>query len=256
MAPGELSALVLIVPSGVDRSRGRFRQTPRIENLSGYVIGQNDPLAELGLPIFIENDANAALLYDYRFGNAQDLEQVLGNHLVSGIGGAMILHGKLLIGRNGHALEVGHVSLNHDGSKQCKCTALECLEARASGSVLEDLARDIPSITVTDNYMDIVDAADNGNKDAELLLRSEFAKHLANGVAGMLNTFDPQVVIFTGALSRARKYFIDTVRSVAQEKCFVDIASDVDFRFSKDSRMGELRAAAVIAAGDLPVSRE
>ena len=249
---GELSAIVLIVPGGVERVRGSFRQTPRVSALSGYSLQDDNALGKFGLPIYLENDANAALLYDYRFGNAQGLEQVLGLHLVSGIGGAMILNDNLLIGRHGHALEVGHVALHQKHEKHCGCGpgAYECLEVHASGSALERFAENAKTYTVPYNYMDIVEAADGGNREAETLLREHFAKPLADGVAGILNTFDPQAVIFTGALSRAKDYFIDKLREVARAKCFLDISNQIDFRFTGDSVTGELRAAAVVATLD------
>lgn len=244
-----LSAVVLIVPCGIHRERGFLHSAPGLTPLSGYEI--TDEFDEFGAPVYVENDANAALLFDYGFTLTQEYSNVLGVHLVSGLGGAMIIDDKLLVGKNGHALEIGHVLAARREGRQCGCGNVDCLECYASGASLERAAAELggnPLKVVEGNYMDVVLAAKDEHAEA-LGLMATLAENLADGLIGILNTFDPQIVLFTGALSRASEFFVDMVKDTAKQKAFADIGNRIELRVTADPYVGELRAAPVMAKG-------
>jgi glucokinase len=244
-----ITAVVLIVPCGVHRERGFLLSAPGISPLGGHQITSEFDV--FGMPVYVENDANAALLFDYRFGVAREHDNVLGVHLVSGLGGAMVIHGRLLVGKNGHALEIGHVPFVKRLGKLCGCGNTDCLECYASGASLEKAAGQVegdPIEVVEGNYMDVLHAAQRGHREARELMDA-FSTNLAEGLIGTLNTFDPEVVILTGALSRAKDYCLGKVREIACEKAFAEIGDNLEVRVTADPYAGELRAAPVIAKG-------
>ncbi|MBI2478317.1 MAG: ROK family protein [Planctomycetia bacterium] len=247
---GDVAAVVLIVPCGINRQKGRFFAAPGVPELGGHALG--DTFQSFGVPVFLENDANAALLFDYHYGNANDVANVLSLHLVYGIGGAVIVDGRLLHGRHGHATEFGHVSLDClSDNRLCACRQVGCLELFASGRALEEQAASAggDAIPVFDgNYMDIVHAAKHNHPTATQLMDG-FAEHLAKGMVGIFTLFDPSLVLFTGALSQARPYFEEKIKTALSDRAFWEYGADATFRTTADPMTGELRAASVIAGG-------
>ena len=251
----DLSALALIVPAGVDRQRGIIHTAPGVTDLTGREVPKH--FRRFGLPVFIENDANAALLFEHRLGVAKGLDDALGIHLVSGLGGAFICADRLVVGSHGHAMEFGHISINRNEGRLCGCGNQDCLECYASGSALwrswkqsgtsvNYVGADVPQ--PEGDYMDVVLAAERNNDTALSLLR-EFGESLAEGLVTVLNIFDPGSLVFTGALSRAFPFFKEAVTDTVGRKCFADIGAQLDLRTSTDPHYGDLRGAAVVARG-------
>jgi glucokinase len=89
--------------------------------------------AEFNLPVVVENDANAAIWAEYRFGNAKGFNPVMFFIIGTGMGGGLIVDGKLYRGANGIGAEFGHMMVKLDGEK-CGCGAIGCIETYASGS--------------------------------------------------------------------------------------------------------------------------
>ena len=125
-------------PGLVDETRSVVRFAP---NLAWHDLPLAAQLSELtGLPIVVENDANAAAWAEYRFGAARDLEEVVVVTVGTGIGGGLVLGGRLHRGRFGLAGEIGHLVLE-SGGRSCACGRRGCWEQYASGNALLREAR-------------------------------------------------------------------------------------------------------------------
>ncbi len=248
-----ISAVSVIVPAGVRRDTGRIHTAPAIPGITERYLPET--FRCLGVPVYIENDANSALLFEYRLGRAADLRSVLGIHLVSGVGGALIVDDRLVTGRNGHAIEIGHTPLPKGLAWECPCGSKDCFEHFASGSALrsawekhcdETGARRLQH---NGDYHDILSAARAGDPAAKPLME-QFARDLADGLVPILNTFDPIALVFTGTLSCAADLFLKHVRDTLRVICFADIGKDADLRVASDPAYGELRGGVVVAAGE------
>lgn len=182
--------------------------------------------AEFDAPAQIENDANAAALGEARFGAGRGAESVLYLTVSTGVGGGVVLDGRLRRGHHGLAGEIGHLCVEPDGPR-CACGRRGCLEALASGPAIarharEALAahterpsrlRDLPDAAL--DARAVAEAAAEGDALAWEVLEGA-AIALGRGIGSAANVFDPQRVILGGGVTHAGERYWSVVRSVAQ----------------------------------------
>ena len=206
---GDIAAIGVGIAGLVD-DKGVLRYGP---NLPGVIDAPvRDALAErTGLPAFVDNDANVAGWGEVRFGAAAGARDALLATLGTGIGGAIVLDGKVLRGAHGFAAEIGHFTVDRDGPV-CACGERGHWEAIASGSALGRMARELVASgsgaailaraggdanEVTAHH--VGDAAAAGDADA-LALLSRYADNVALGLAGLSNILDPAIIVISGGL--------------------------------------------------------
>lgn len=181
----------------------------------------------LGLPVALDNDANAAAWGECRFGAGAGRRHVLCVTVGTGIGGALVVQGALVRGSNGMAGEFGHMQLVPDG-RRCACGNSGCWEEYCSGTALERMARDAaggesPSaaelLEIAGGHIDglsgpmVTDAARRGNAIAADAM-SSVGRWLGVGVSALVAAFDPELVIVGGGLSAAGDLLLDPAREV------------------------------------------
>lgn len=162
---------------------------------------------ELDLPIFVANDGDVGALAETRFGaaiGADDMVYVSGE---VGVGGGIFVGGKRVAGRSGFAGEIGHMPINPDG-RSCRCGSTGCWETEVGESALLARAGRNPDggprlIT------DLVDAAKSGDPMAVGALAQE-ARWLGVGIAGLINIFDPEIIVLGG--------FFDSIFALIEEQ--------------------------------------
>lgn len=179
----------LATPGPVDSRRGVIVTTP---NMPGW---RNVPVADLlaaevGLPVQHLRDANAALLGESWLGAVRGHRDAILLTLGTGVGGAALVGGRLLLGRDGFAGEFGHLTIDPDGPP-CGCGNRGCLEALISGSaVRRRTGRDGAAIFA---------AARQGDREA-LAEVGQLAVHLGIGLACLANAFNPSVIVLGGGM--------------------------------------------------------
>jgi glucokinase len=172
----------------------------------------------LGVPVFVDNDANCAALAEaHTLGEDNLVMLTLG----TGVGGGVVIGGTTFRGAHGLGAELGHFTLNPDGPP-CpgKCPNRGCIEAYCSGQALErdatELARDKSGSALAKRLgadgkvsgREVVAAAEGGDPDA-LLVFQNFARMLGVALAGYVNVFEPDRVALGGGLSRASNLFLE-----------------------------------------------
>ncbi|WNM27219.1 ROK family glucokinase [Demequina capsici] len=168
----------------------------------------------IGLPVTVENDANAAAWAEFRFGNGRGRHDIVMLTLGTGLGGGIISGGKLLRGGFGGAAELGHLTIVPDGH-YCGCGREGCWEAYASGTALGRLANSIatadPDAAAAMSRLagdapiggaHVTAAAREGDAVALRLLR-RFGYYLGRGIATLAAVVDPEAVIIGGGISAA-----------------------------------------------------
>ena len=213
-------------PGPLDTKSGIVLLTPNL----GWV---NMPLRQiirdrLGLPAMLDNDANCAVLGEWWVGAARGARHAIGITIGTGIGGGLVLDGKLYHGASDVAGEIGHATIDIEG-RRCKCGNYGCLEAYASGpniavraveelevgasSCLPDMVGgDLRKITAQTVY----EAAHQGDELA-LQVVNDTAKFLGTGIANLLNVFNPEVVVVCGGVTLAGDHlFVPLRREVAR----------------------------------------
>ncbi len=216
-------------PGPLDLEGGIVIATPNL-GWTDYPI--RDRISEaLGLRATLENDANCATYGEWWQGAGQGAETLVGVTLGTGIGGGLILDGRIARGASGSAGEIGHTTIDLNG-RRCACGNYGCLEAYASGpniaararegveagyeSVLSELVEnDLESITAVTVYEALV----LGDKYAhEVML--ETAKILGVGIANIVNTLNPEVVVVVGGVTRAGDHLFGPLRAEVRRRAF------------------------------------
>jgi glucokinase len=182
--------------------------------------------AALGLPCRLDNDANVAAWGEWRFGAGRGYRHMLLVALGTGIGGGIVAGRRLFRGAHGFAAEIGHVIVEPDGPL-CGCGNRGCWEQVASGHAIgrlgREAAREHPDSALTflaGGDPDAVTgatvghAAQEGDPMAIEILR-EVGRRLGEGIAGLVNILDPQVVVVGGGAVRAG----DALLEPARERC-------------------------------------
>ncbi|MBC8586277.1 allose kinase [Youxingia wuxianensis] len=183
-------AVALGFPSAIDRSRRIVCSTPNIKGL-----GDNLPVAdimerELGVPTYINRDVNFLLFYDTYFHGLPSHATVLGFYVGTGFGNAVSVDGKLLLGKNGVAAELGHIPVLGKDTP-CGCGNRGCVEYYASGLGLERIqAHSFPHTPVGRLFKEHGDAL-------ELL---EYIDWLSIPIATEINIFDPDYIVLGGGV--------------------------------------------------------
>lgn len=213
-------------PGPLDFHRGVVLLAP---NLGWKDMPLRDRISEaLKLPAALDNDANCAALGEWWQGAAKGSDHALAVTIGTGIGGGVILHGKIYHGASDCAGELGHTTIDMDG-RRCACGNYGCLEAYTSGpaialraaealqagyesSLRARVGGELSQITAQTVY----DAAAEGDELALEVVR-DTASYLGAGIANFLNIFNPQVVVVCGGVTAAgERLFGPMQREVAR----------------------------------------
>jgi glucokinase len=183
---------------------------------------------ELGMPTFVENDANATALAEWRYGAGQGYRNVVFMTMGTGIGGGIILDGKLYRGTNDLAGELGHQTILIDGPR-CGCGKRGCLEALASGPSIARLARESLMygrhkrvLALADGKPNeitaahVVTAAKEGDPFAIEILR-EAGTYMGIGIANIIQILNPEIVILGTIAVHAGDLVLEPIRKAVAE---------------------------------------
>ncbi|RYJ04795.1 MAG: ROK family glucokinase, partial [Actinomycetales bacterium] len=201
---------------------------------SPHLAWRNEPLRDAvvrrtRLPVLVDNDANAAGWAEWRFGAAQNLADVVLVNLGTGIGGAMVLDGKLYRGHSGMAGEFGHQRVVDDGLP-CECGNRGCWEQYASGRVLERRARAAVAegseigraLVQLAGAADLVDGAtvgllsSEGHEEAQAWV-GDVGRWLGIGLANLAASLDPAIFVIGGGVSRTGDFLLRPARAAFAE---------------------------------------
>jgi len=211
---------------------------------------------ELGTGVGVDNDANCAAYGEKWMGAAKNCDDVVALTLGTGVGGGIIIGGRLIRGTNCNAAEIGHMSLNPDGIT-CKCGAKGCFEQYASASAIANSARrKIKSgrkSKITEmvkgnlNKIDskvVYEALMNKDKVAQETW-DEFIKYLGAGIANVLNCINPEVVVIGGGVINAGDKLFRPLNRAVKSQAF-----DAVYGAAKivPAKLGQ-KAGAIGAAG-------
>ncbi len=186
---------------------------------------------ELGLPVFLGNDADCAAIGEYRYGVGKQYKTMLMLTLGTGVGGAVIHNGKLFNGFGHFGGEFGHIPLVHGGVR-CGCGKKGCFEAYVSAVALKRQTRE-----AAENHQESLiwemckgdlsniggrtafDAADMGDETGAAIVE-QYISYLADGISGIVNIFRPDIVILGGGVSNQGASLIDPLNVRVSQMCY------------------------------------
>ena len=157
------------------------------------------PFTELSKkPVFVENDANCAAWAEYKIGASQNTAVSVMLTLGTGVGGGIIINGKLLKGQNGAAGEM-HFKMNTNKKRKCTCGSWDCFEIYASGTGLKLTAEEMLNNKNITTY-DVVNGAKAQNQEMINVLK-KWQQDITDGIIGLSNIFDPDCVVLSGSMA-------------------------------------------------------
>lgn len=188
----------------------------------------NRELRELtGLKVQAGNDANLAALGEMWLGAGRGRKNMIMITLGTGVGGGILLNGKVLVGENGASAEIGHICVNYQETEQCGCGKTGCLEQYASATGIRRLAGirlaqdEAPSILRKQKIdaKTVFDALKAGDAVAEEIV-DQFGAYLGYGLANVAAIVDPAVIVIGGGVSKAGDIMISYIRKYFLKKAF------------------------------------
>jgi glucokinase len=233
---GPVAAVGVGLPAIVENESGRVRRSPNLSVLDGLAVGQ-ELTRRTGRPAFPENDANAAALGEAWLGAGRGGKAVLYVTLGTGVGGAIVIEGRVYEGAAGYAGEIGHVQVDPRG-RPCGCGSWGCVEtvAGSAGWVARaEQARAERETSLRGVPLDpaaIVAAAQAGDAVA-LEVVQESARALGVGIAGALNLLNPDRVVVGGGVSAAGTFLLDRVVAEVKLRVFPDVFAAAQFRLAE-----------------------
>ncbi len=206
----------------------------RCVNLGWGVFNIQQTLASLsGLPVKAGNDANVAALGEYWMGGGAGSENMLLVTLGTGVGGGIVIGGRLLHGTHGSAAEIGHLVINRDETEKCGCGKRGCVEQYCSATGIVRLAkkrlekdsspcqlRDLSELTCKD----VFDAGKAGDSVALEILDRYYA-FMGEFLANVCDVVDPDVVVLGGGVSKAGQMLLNGIQPYYQKYAFHAVSS-------------------------------
>ena len=206
---------------------------------------------EFGVKVYLDNDANAATLAEYLFGQGIGTENMVFITASTGVGGGAILNGKLYRGSTSNAVELGHTTVKYNG-RVCGCGNRGCVESLASGTAIKAIAderikENTTSLSEYDEVTskEVFDEAKKGDKLASEIIR-ECIGYLGVAVANAANTFDPDMIVLGGGVLNAGDIIFEIIEEEMQERCLNTIRENCKVKPAKlGGKAGVLGAVAL-----------
>ena len=228
----EVEAIGIGSPGPLDAKKGIIITTPNLP-FKDYNLVQ--PLKEkYNIPVYLDNDANAAAIGEYMFGAGKGKNSIVYFTVSTGVGGGAVLDGKVYRGHTSNALEIGHTTVDPNGPR-CNCGNLGCLEAMSSGTAIAKKGKEAVSTNVetslkkhdTVTSYEVFKEAEAGDEVAKDIIDNALT-YLGIGVANAIATFDPEMIIIGGGVSKAGDIVFDTVKKVVNKRCFKSMAESCE----------------------------
>lgn len=230
-------AIGLSIPGPVDRARGVILRTPNL-GFKDFPIAERLQ-KEFGVPVALENDVNAGVYGEYRAGAAKGYRYVVGLFMGTGIGGGLVLDGRLYGGATGNAGEIGHVTVQPDGPL-CGCGRHGCVESLASRTAI---AKDLAQLAASGKAPTVLQKAGTDIKkiksgviakafekgeEAVIEVVERAARFVGMAMAGCVNTLSPDVVVLGGGLvEKLGERFVGPAREAMRAYAMADLVRDV-----------------------------
>ena len=236
---GGITSIGICAPGPLDPKTGVILNPPNVPCWRNFPLG--DKLAEkYGIPVKIDNDANAAALAETRWGAARGFRYVFYATIGTGIGTGIVFDGEIYHGKNGSAGEGGHVSIDYRGPV-CACGKRGCIEVLAAGTAIGVRARakaaadpsrhsailDLAKGEVASVTSELVGKAYTAGDPAAREILLETVDVLTPWLGNIVDLFDPDILVMGGGVAAMLKPFFDEIKSRLPKWCVNPNAADI-----------------------------
>ncbi len=223
---GRIAAGAIAVPGTVNVAEGVVVKAPNVPSLNGLHLGASLK-SEVEWPVILENDANAAAVGELWRGAGQGHSSLICVTLGTGVGGGIILDGRLWRGADGSAGEIGHIGVEPFANVPCNCGSRGCLEVYASATAIvrmtheakprfpNSLLQNIENLTSQEIYQ----AGKEGDELALEVFR-QMGMYLGAGLASLITVLNPEIIVLGGGLANGWQLFEKQMRRQIMESVF------------------------------------
>lgn len=246
---GNVVAIGLALPGPYLRKEGRIAVITQMPAWH-YINFIEEFKEEFNRPVFIEHDAKAGALAEWWFGDHAQPLHTLAYFLVGeGVGSGIVECGKLLLGSQGAASEIGHISVDSHG-EHCECGNYGCLELYCSSlALLKAAYRRVPECFAKGKPQScdaVFEAARNGNKNAMDVVR-EIAEYIGYGCVTLINGYNPDIIVIGDSVSQGGGLLLPIIQDVVRQRTIPELHTMVQIKISNLKVDPTLYGAAAIA---------
>ncbi|WP_315118856.1 ROK family protein [uncultured Clostridium sp.] len=224
----EVRAIGIGSPGPLNSKEGIIITTPNLPFKNFNIV--NPIINKYRVPTYLDNDANAASMGELLFGAGKGTENMIYVTVSTGIGGGGILNGRLYRGNTYNALEIGHMTVEPNGPK-CNCGNYGCAEAVSSGTAIARQGKEAVEKgekTSLSNYKNITafevfKEAENGDLVSNNIIKKSL-NYLGICISNIITSFDPEMIIIGGGVTKAGDIVFKSVREVVDSRCFKTMA--------------------------------
>ena len=256
-----LSGIAIAAAGAIDTQKGVVTKSPNLPDWHNVPL-KDEIQTSTGVRTFVINDATAAALGEHRFGAGRGINNLIYLTVSTGIGGGIIIDGKLYEGASGAAGELGHMTIDVNGPR-CACGNIGCLEMLASGKAIAREAQRLIAQGAKTIMLDLAEgdaqfvtavtvatAAQKGDAVA-LSVVNKAATNLGVGLVNFVNIFNPEMIIVGGGVGKMGELLLKPARKVVSERAFQFPASVVRIVSSDlGDNSGVFGAVAFVADAD------
>lgn len=214
--PSDCVGVGIGVPGFIRMEDGVIVGSNNLPEMEGAPV-RDEVSGRLGVPVILENDANAAALGEVWIGAGKDVDDLVLLTLGTGVGGGIVSGGKVLHGAVGMAGEIGHITVNPTGNP-CGCGNVGCLEKHASATAVEGMAMmmGIPEGTTAKQLQALAEEGDERARAAW----AQMGSALGIALASLINIFNFPLYLLSGGVLPAWKFFAPTMLEEARRRSF------------------------------------
>jgi glucokinase len=253
-------------PGNVDAAAGRLGEDiQNIPELSGMALG---PLVadRLGLPTVVDNDVNALALGEMAFGAARGARNFILICIGTGVGGGIVVNGRIVRGASGHGGEVGHMAVEPDG-RPCFCGSRGCLKTYLSGPDLAEQAREVLASAPGARYLALAggapaairaehlcQAAREGDAAAQVIV-DRAARILGIALGNLINGLNPELILLGGGVMGSADLFLEPARTWARRYAFASAFAAAKIGAASFDKQSGIKGAAALFLAETEAGR-
>ena len=250
----------------VEQPAGVLAACPNLPGWEGLEVAAAFSAALHGLPVLVENDANAFALAEARMGAGRGADPVVLITLGTGVGGGIVSGGRIVHGAHGFAGEFGHMALSVDGGPRCACGRRGCVEAYLRSSHVVALALEMTAnlpaetlhsalaraLAAGEATARVVGEAAQAGDPVATAVFTELGRYLGIAMANVISALNPEVVVVGGGVALAGEVLLQAAREVALERVVPPLARGVRVLPAALGDRGGMLGAALLALDAIP----
>lgn len=252
-AKDQLEGIGIGIPGLLDSHFFKVINSQNIDILDGHAVAQ-DITSKTGLPVVMSNDADCMAIGEGSSGAAKETRHYIAVTLGTGVGGAIVSNGVLIQGVNGSGGEIGHLSIDHNGP-ECTCGGRGCLEAYIGREGIRKFIADNHPELVDFSLKKLCNMAIAGDEKASEIY-SYIGRYLGIGLAGLVNVFNPEMIVIGGGIAGAGNLLIKPMEFEIKQRAFKSYTDKLEIRAAELGNWAGVAGAGILAwkgSADIPV---